>query len=410
MRFDQIAKRVFCQPVMITQAAGDAIAAGLMGLVGKGGDTLDRDLLTTVRGEYKTPGYRVTAGGVAVIEVMGVLAHRGQLTADCTYIQGYQDIARKLDTAMSDPEVRGIVMVFDSPGGEVSGVFELASMIRQSAQTKPIWGSASDQATSAAYLLLAATSKVAITETSVTGSIGVRMMHIDMSEALAKEGLKVTPIFAGEKKVAANSFQPLSDEDRGYLQGMVTSVYDLFTSAVADYRKIPVSAVVDTQAAVYSGTDAFSVGLADVVATPDQMIRQMEQSFSKKPASRGTKMTGQTEEKTYTQAEYDKGVAEARTAGMNDERARFNSILSAEEAKGKTELAVTVANTGVALEDAKKILAAAPAQTPQQAEAAPNQFAQHMAQHSNANVPADPKRGDEGSAQIQNAWGSVLAK
>jgi len=52
---------------------------------------------------------------------------------------------------VNDPQVQGILLDIDSPGGEAGGVFELAQRIRAASTLKPVWAHANDSAYSAAY-------------------------------------------------------------------------------------------------------------------------------------------------------------------------------------------------------------------------------------------------------------------
>jgi ClpP class serine protease len=45
-------------------------------------------------------------------------------------LMSYGEIEARLDAALADPQVAGILLDLDSPGGEASGVFELAERIR----------------------------------------------------------------------------------------------------------------------------------------------------------------------------------------------------------------------------------------------------------------------------------------
>jgi ClpP class serine protease len=73
-------------------------------------------------------------------------------------------------------------------------------------------------AASAGYLGASAADSLAITSIGYAGSIGVVMRHVDMSAALMTEGVRVSHIFAGAKKIDGNSFEPLSAAVRADFQ------------------------------------------------------------------------------------------------------------------------------------------------------------------------------------------------
>ena len=87
--------------------------------------------------------------GVAVIEVSGVLVHRGAWVGQSSGQTSYEGIAAQLGAAASDPAMRGIALEIDSFGGEVAGVFDLADAIRAARSAKPVWAFVAEHAFSA---------------------------------------------------------------------------------------------------------------------------------------------------------------------------------------------------------------------------------------------------------------------
>ena len=173
---------------------------------------------------------------------------------------------------MADDDVGQIVLNIDSPGGEVAGVFDLADMIYQARGKKPITAIANESALSAAYLIAAAADHVYLTRTASVGSIGVMALHVDQSEAEKNAGLNVTAIYAGEHKNDFSPHGPLSEIAIKLAQAKVNATYDLFVSTVARNRGIPENAVRKTEAAIYTGEEAVSIGLADRIQSFNNLI------------------------------------------------------------------------------------------------------------------------------------------
>ena len=55
-------------------------------------------------------------------------------------MSGYDGIAKRLQQAISDPDVKGILLDIDSPGGEVAGAFDTADLIARAREQKPVVG------------------------------------------------------------------------------------------------------------------------------------------------------------------------------------------------------------------------------------------------------------------------------
>ena len=118
-------------------------------------------------------------------------------------LTSYAEIGAMLESALADPQVAGILLDIDSPGGEASGSFELARRVREAAAVKPIWALANDSAFSAAYAIASAADRVIISETGGVGSIGVIALHIDQSVKDANDGL---PLHGGDGRQPQERF------------------------------------------------------------------------------------------------------------------------------------------------------------------------------------------------------------
>jgi signal peptide peptidase SppA len=209
------------------------------------------------------------SGDVAVIPILGTITQRGSWFGAST-----EGTANALRNALADGS-RAIVLEIDSPGGEVYGVDELATLIRASRGGKPIVAVANALAASAAYYIASQADELLVTPSGEVGSIGVYGGHEDWSGALDQMGIVVTLISAGEGKVDGNPFEALSDEARADMQASVDRYYGMFTTAVAKGRKVSVDTVRSSwKAKVYGAKEAVAIGMADSVGTIDDAIRR----------------------------------------------------------------------------------------------------------------------------------------
>ncbi len=301
MRYAHHAARIFNTPLMISAPALDIFIAGCGHLFGLGGRPEAMSTRPARRTEDRR--LRIAAGGVGIVDVDGVLTHRGRYAAESTYLLGYQDVARRLEAALDCDEVSSIVLGIDSPGGEAEGLFDLAARIRAASQIKPVHAVISGQGCSAAYLLAAAASEISITGTSHAGSIGVVYKHVDLSRALEMDGINVTYVYAGERKTWGNSAQPLSDQARERLQQDVDQLYSMFVATVAEYRDLSEDAIRATQADLFLGNAAIEAGLADRIETPDELLDRLAATNQEDPMfGRKTKTPATTATATATTA------------------------------------------------------------------------------------------------------------
>ncbi len=269
-----LASRLFGTPLLIHRPKLDVI----LSVVGQRIGMADMPSMPTMdMAVYQRPPAATAPEGIAVIPIHGSLVKRSLGMEAASGLTSYGDIAAMLDAALADPQVSGILLDIDSPGGEASGSFELARRVREVAALKPVWAVANDAAYSAAYAIAASAQRLFVTETGGVGSIGVIALHVDQSVKDAKEGYHFTAITAGAHKNDYSPHEPLSDAAKTELQGEVDRLYSIFTEHVAAMRGLDLAAVRATEAGLFFGTNAVAQGLADGVQTLDATLSQFHQ-------------------------------------------------------------------------------------------------------------------------------------
>ena len=223
--------------------------------------------------------------GVAVIEIAGVLIHRGGWIGQSSGQTSYEGIAAQIEAAASDPAVRGIALEIDSFGGEVAGVFDLADRIRAIRTAKPVWAFVAEHAFSAGYALASQADRILLPRTGALGSIGVVVLHADMSGQLDQDGLRVTLIHSGRHKVDGNPYEPLPETVRDDIQREIDVLRFLFAETVAAGRagRLSQAAALATEAATFRGAEAVAAGLADEVTDLARGFSAFRQMLSSTP-------------------------------------------------------------------------------------------------------------------------------
>ncbi|MDR5833350.1 S49 family peptidase [Caballeronia sp. LZ034LL] len=206
--------------------------------------------------------------GLDIISVSGILVSRSAHLNPCEPMTSYEGLRSSLNQAVGDPAVEHIILDIDSNGGSATGAFELANDIRAATKLKPITAIVNFSAFSGGYLIAAAASNVIVSQTSGVGSIGVIAKHLDVSKRDEQQGIKVTSVFAGDRKNDLTPHEPLSDQSLQQLTSVVQTNYMQFVDAIANFRGLTTQAVKDTQASVFFGKLGVDAGLADSVETP----------------------------------------------------------------------------------------------------------------------------------------------
>lgn len=224
--------------------------------------------------------------GVAVVELVGAIAKRMNLFSQISGGASTQLADSAIKQALADPDVKGIILNIDSPGGTVDGTFELADMIYAARGEKPIVAFADGLMASAAYAIGAAADAVYISgDTATIGSIGVVATHVDVSEAEKKLGVKTTEITAGRYKRIASSYEELTEDGRNEIQGQVDELYAVFVDRVATFRGVSTETVLEDMAdgRLFIGQQAIKAGLVDGVSTMDDLMAKLSQGESLAP-------------------------------------------------------------------------------------------------------------------------------
>jgi signal peptide peptidase SppA len=267
-----LAQRLYNTPLWAKPRFAETVSSLLAGRMGVK-PMLDADQIDREARNVYAP--IIDKMGVMTIPVVGGLAHRGDdLDAMCG-MQSYTNLQNTLVTALDDTRVKGFLLDIDSPGGEAAGCLEFADTILQVRKEKPVWGIANGQAASAAYAIGCSCERLYMTATGEVGSIGVVALHVDHSKMLANEGLVVTFIHAGARKVDGNFAEPLSDVARAEWQEAVEYSYERFVTAVAQRRPISAEEIRATEARTYTADKAVALKLVDGVSNYEAVRLEM---------------------------------------------------------------------------------------------------------------------------------------
>ena len=232
---------------------------------------------------------------VGIVPVFGTIVQRvGTMEASSGGIST-EELGYQIAGLADDKSISSILLVFDSPGGSVSGTPELADRIHALSQKKRIVGIADSTAASAAYWLLAQCSEACVSPSGQIGSIGVLCEHIDFSKSDAHAGVKTTLIASAKYKVEASPYEPLGAEARAEMQSKVDHFHAEFVRAVARGRNVAFGAVNANfgQGRMVTSRDAVSRRMADKVTTLDALVKRMSEESSSPVRSDRARMDAQ---------------------------------------------------------------------------------------------------------------------
>jgi len=218
---------------------------------------------------------------IALIDVSGTIRNESPIEL---FVPGENPVSmllEQLDMARRDPRVKAIILRINSPGGSVVASELMHDEIThfRKESDKPIVALMMDVAASGGYYIACACDEIVAQPSTVTGSIGVIMLMINVSGTMEKIGLRAEAITSGEFKDAGSPFKALSPEDRAIFASIVAEMYERFVEVVAEGRpklsEEEVRRLADGR--VYSAGQALNAGLIDAIASPRETIEQLKE-------------------------------------------------------------------------------------------------------------------------------------
>lgn len=196
----------------------------------------------------------------AVIKINDVIApEEDGVSAD--------QVVKGLEKAYKNDKVKGIILEINSPGGspvQSARIWSAVRDMRKEHADIPVYAVIGDVGASGAYFVAAAADEIYANESSIVGSIGVRMGEFGFVDTIEKLGIERRILTAGDRKTALDPFLPLTEADRAHAETMLAEVHAQFIDAVKQGRGERLVENADIFSGLFwSGTSAKELGLID---------------------------------------------------------------------------------------------------------------------------------------------------
>jgi len=230
---------------------------------------------------------------------IGVVSIKGELLKDgdwCVY--GMKDYIEEIKFFDADPDVCGIILNIDSPGGTVDGTYAFGEVIKNT--KKPIVAYSDGLIASAAYWISAASDYIICdNKTCQVGSIGVMTSFADFQPYYEKAGVKFHTILADRSKDKNRVFEDIcQDKYEEYRDTVLNPLADEFISKVNTFRSgVDSSALTGT---VYFADKAVEMGLIDEIGTFDRAVEKVLELAEKAEPNSQTNTSTNMGKKTYS--------------------------------------------------------------------------------------------------------------
>lgn len=268
MRGQRLFQKLYAEPLMVRRLNFDVFAAQLDHVSNvRAMDIMDDDA-TEERKAFRM------AGNVMVISIHGAidrqLSAMDRLCSDATDVLDVQDALR---VAKESPDVAGVVLDINSPGGSVLGVEETAAMVANLG--KPSIAYCGGLTCSAAYYIAAGASAIYSDPSSIVGSIGVYCQSLDQTRRYEAQGVRVDVVrsSATPLKGAGIPGTSLTPEQRQAMQDQVDHIYSKFAGFVKSRRRRVSDEALN--GGDWTGDKAKELGLVDSLADLTTAIRDV---------------------------------------------------------------------------------------------------------------------------------------
>ncbi len=182
--------------------------------------------------------------------------------------------------AREDDDVNAVVIRINSPGGFAPAADAMLREIELTKARKPVIVSMGSMAASGGYWIAAPADTIVAETLTLTGSIGVFGLLMDVSSLLEDHlGVTIDGVQTGPSADMLSGFRSMSPAERANLERSMDRTYDRFLEIVAEGRGMSVADVhAIAQGRVWTGIDARDAGLVDVLGGLDTALDLAAQS------------------------------------------------------------------------------------------------------------------------------------
>lgn len=192
-------------------------------------------------------------------------------------------ILKQIEVAEKDPDVKGILLVVDSPGGGVTAsdiIYERLLTFKESEEDRKVIALFRDLAASGGYYIGVSADHIVAHRTTITGSIGVILSALNMAALGDKIGVQAVTITSGKNKDLLNPFKPVRTEQTNILQNTVNDLYERFVSVVARGRNMSAEVVRPlADGRIFTSPQAQELGLIDSIGYYDNAVEVMKEKL-----------------------------------------------------------------------------------------------------------------------------------
>lgn len=189
---------------------------------------------------------------------------------------GSETMAKAIRDAREDPTIEGIVLRIDSGGGSALAsetIWREIELCKTGDQAKPVVVSMSGTAGSGGYYIACNADKIVAQPSTITGSVGVLGMMVNMERFYDKIHINWEIIKRGSHADFGSPVRSMTEDEQHTLRKAIDTSYWDFVDKVAEGRKMTQAEVHEiAQGRIWTGKQAQELGLVDQLGGMDKAI------------------------------------------------------------------------------------------------------------------------------------------
>lgn len=196
-----------------------------------------------------------------------------------------ESFARQVENLKKYPNLRGVLLVIDSPGGSLASSVEIADTIKELGEGLPIVAFAQGAMASGSYYAGMYAHTIVANRGAMIGSIGVIFNGYNIADLMGRLGIQSQSLKAGEFKEAGTFAREWSENEKTYLQNLLNKQYAMFVGDVAAARRLNPSDYKNfAEGKIFSAFEAANLGLIDLVGSQTNAINILKELSGVKEA------------------------------------------------------------------------------------------------------------------------------
>jgi protease-4 len=224
---------------------------------------------------------------ILLIDISGMISEK-EKSQDSLFVEEPPLLARvkeELQKAEKDQAVSGLIIRINSPGGTVTAsdiIYHEILEFKKRTKVR-VMACITGLGTSGAYYIASAADEIIALPTSVTGSVGVIAMRVDVHSLLSKIGVGTETVKSGDLKDLWSPFRPSTPRETEIMQNIINQMYNRFVDVVAAGRKGVLSRAEILKLAdgrIYTADQALGAKLVDRIGYIEDAVTGIKKTLN----------------------------------------------------------------------------------------------------------------------------------